>query len=1168
MKRNPLHLLAAIIIFVNLTTLSSTAYSAAILGWNDFGMHSIDSSYSVFSISPPYNTIEAQLIVNGKLVTNSSGYNLTYEAVADPSGSINKSSVGKSNWIDYSQALYRKYLAEIDPLRYLSDADEGLLFWKMPGPANIPQSMLFETQNFFNPDISTLVNWFRAEGIPLTPYDDDGKKNSYPMFRLTARDSTNAVIAQSDIVLPVSDEMDCRACHGANTQAAASPAGGWITDPIPGRESRLNILKLHDEKQFAGHPALYADALTAKGLDPLGLFPTATAGKPVLCAFCHASNALGYLSYSSSYGAVSQLTTSIHSKHSGVIDPQTNAPMDSASNRSACYRCHAESSSAKYLRGAMSTTVANDGTMKIQCQDCHGSMSQVGSSSRTGWFVEPKCQSCHTGTATSNKGQIRYDSVFEVNGQERTATDSTFATNADTPTPGLSLYRFSTGHGGLQCSACHGSTHAEFPSTQSNDNLRNILLQGHAGVMVECGSCHTTVPTSPNGGPHGMHPVGQSWILGHQSAVAQVGQADCQKCHGVDYRGTALSRAQDNRVLIAGGGQNFYRGATIGCYTCHQGPANYSMNASPAPSVGNISAWTQPGKSVTITLPAVAAGVVLRVLSPAQNGAIVFDDGVATYYPNNGFTGIDTFTFVGYDGTKNSPIATGTITVAESKPPVGQAPGVSVSPLSQAMIAGTSTTLSVAVTGTAPFTYQWYKNGLMIAQATDSSLPLPNVTNASAGVYLVHVSNSYGAINSARAVISVGSATAKNLPNISYFVPTTGKTGDKVTLVGSAFTGTTVVKFNNMSAVFTASSDQNITTNVPAGATSGVFTVTNQNGSKTSTQVFTVKPAPGIISINPASGPVGTKVTITGSNFIPGSRVYFNSVPAVQIGQTPGVLTATVPTKATTGGIEVVTDGGIAFAGTTFTVTAPPVITAFSPIYGKFGDTLTIYGSGFTGAKYVGINGKSTAFTVITDNKITTTIPAGATSGKITVSNTDGTFLGLRVLAVKPLPIVSSITSKSGPVGSTISIAGSNFIFPVKVKFNGTTAIQVLNGSTTLLNVTVPPMATSGPIVVTTEGGTATTTPSYTVTHPPVITSVLPLSGKIGSTITFIGSGFTSSSTFRFNGMLVSTFTVVSDKVVTAVVPPGTTSGKITVSNTEGIATSPRLFAVASITSR
>ena len=50
----------------------------ALIGWNNLGMHCMDSDFSVFSILPPYNTIHAQLINNqGRLVTNTAGIGVT-----------------------------------------------------------------------------------------------------------------------------------------------------------------------------------------------------------------------------------------------------------------------------------------------------------------------------------------------------------------------------------------------------------------------------------------------------------------------------------------------------------------------------------------------------------------------------------------------------------------------------------------------------------------------------------------------------------------------------------------------------------------------------------------------------------------------------------------------------------------------------------------------------------------------------------------------------------------------------------------------------------------------------------------------------------------------------------------------------------------------------------
>ena len=141
-------------------------------------------------------------------------------------------------------------------------------------------------------------------------------------------------------------------------------------------------------------------------------------------------------------------------------------------------------------------------------------MAAVGSKARQGWYNEPTCESCHN-SAAPNKRAI---SGVDANGVDIVPADHTFATNANTPVPGLNLYRFSTGHGGLQCEACHGATHAEYPSSHADDNTQSVAVQGHAGTVAECTACHTTVPTTVNGGPHGMHTTGNAWVKSHEDA--------------------------------------------------------------------------------------------------------------------------------------------------------------------------------------------------------------------------------------------------------------------------------------------------------------------------------------------------------------------------------------------------------------------------------------------------------------------------------------------------------------------------------------------------------------------------------------------------------------------------------------------------------------------------
>jgi hypothetical protein len=535
-----------ILSLVMMTAVGATAWSQGwkVIGWNDLGMHCVDGKdYSIYSILPPFNTFHAQVVnSSGKLVK--SGVTLTYQAVADSTGSINKTSVGKSNFWQFSQPLYGATLAP----------DKGLAGFAMPGAANTPQRMRFDSP----------FAWFTGEGVPILPYDDKGAKNFYPMMRLTARNSSGTALAFTDIVLPVSDEMNCLACHASGSTSTARPAAGWAFLTDPEKDYKRNVLRLHDERE-ANNP-VFRDALAKVGLNLAGLSATVDAGRPVLCASCHGSNALP----GTGIAGIGPLTKSIHTRHANVVDPTNFLTLDAANNRSACYSCH-PGSETKCLRGAMGNATQPDGTMTMQCQSCHGNMSAVGASTRNGWLQEPSCQNCHTGTAVKNNGQIRYTDAF-VGGAPRVPVDRTFATNANVPAPGSDLYRFSKGHGGLQCSACHGSTHAEYPSSHVNDNVQSIKLQGYAGTLAECKACHSTVPETVAGGPHGLHPIGQYWVGKHGDA-AEKNPAQCQACHGVNYRGTVLSATTTARTFkTEHGTKTFAKGTQITCYQCHNGP--------------------------------------------------------------------------------------------------------------------------------------------------------------------------------------------------------------------------------------------------------------------------------------------------------------------------------------------------------------------------------------------------------------------------------------------------------------------------------------------------------------------------------------------------------------------------------------------------------------------
>ncbi len=95
--------------------------------------------------------------------------------------------------------------------------------------------------------------------------------------------------------------------------------------------------------------------------------------------------------------------------------------------------------------------------------------------------------------------------------------------------------------------------------------------------------------------------------------------------------------------------------------------------------------------------------------------------------------------------------------------------------------------------------------------------------------------------------------------------------------------------------------------------------MTTPSGTLTSNRSNFVVPT--ISAISPDSGPVGTKVTITGSGFMGASQVKFGGVKAVSYTVNSGTtITATVPAGAKTGKVSVKTPGGSVSSKAVFTV--------------------------------------------------------------------------------------------------------------------------------------------------------------------------------------------------------------------------------------------------------
>jgi uncharacterized repeat protein (TIGR03803 family) len=94
--------------------------------------------------------------------------------------------------------------------------------------------------------------------------------------------------------------------------------------------------------------------------------------------------------------------------------------------------------------------------------------------------------------------------------------------------------------------------------------------------------------------------------------------------------------------------------------------------------------------------------------------------------------------------------------------------------------------------------------------------------------------------------------------------------------------------------------------------------------------------------------------------------------------------------------------------------------------------------------------------------------------------NGGGTIFALDLGLPKPAPQAPQFTPISGAAGTQVLIWGNNLLSP-SVSFNGTPAASVTSSGPNYIRATVPSGATTGPITVTTPGGTYTTLTSFTV---------------------------------------------------------------------------------------
>ena len=405
-------------------------------------------------------------------------------------------------------------------------------------------------------------------------------------------------------------------------------------------------------------------------------------------------------------------------------------------------------------------------------------------------------------------------------------------------------------------------------------------------------------------------------------------------------------------------------------------------------------------------------------------------------------------------------------------------------------------------------------------------------------------------------------------PYVTNFSPMIGSDNVTVTNFGVHLTGVTSVKFNGVAGFnLHVETDNKLTVQAPAGVTSGPLLITSPSGAfSTSTNIFSSSTnfyvPPAIKSFTPANGRSGTNVVISGTNFLGASIVRFGGVSASFTVQNNNTIQTTVPAGAPSGVVQVIAPAGGSQTSSNFVVS--PTISGFSPTSGTVGTTVAITGANFNVSgltvKFGGVTAATP--TSVTFGTMNVVVPSGATNAPITVSTVDGSMTSAQLFYLPPS--ITSFLPTNSP-NTTVVLSGSNFIGASAVTFTGTGPVPVTNTTNNMLmTVTVPAGVITGPISITTPGGTANSGTRFFY-GVPFVNNFLPTHGSPGTNVTIFGTNFLGATAVKFNGVLAAQpVNVINNGQINTTVPAGATTGLVTVQGPGGQATSSGNFVLDS----
>ena len=304
----------------------------------------------------------------------------------------------------------------------------------------------------------------------------------------------------------------------------------------------------------------------------------------------------------------------------------------------------------------------------------------------------------------------------------------------------------------------------------------------------------------------------------------------------------------------------------------------------------------------------------------------------------------------------------------------------------------------------------------------------------------------------------------------------------------------------------------------------------------------------GANTVNPTGGTTPVVLTATDAPLNAGC----GAAATATITATPATLTAFTTAVGTPSATQTVTVGGT-------TLTAG--ITATAPAGYEVSLSAT---TGFAASVVVAQTAGTAASTPVYVRLAGTT--AGTFAGNIALTSTGATAQAVAVTgtvtaAATPVPTITSFSPASGPVGTTVTVTGTDFTGATGATLNGLAVTSFVVVSATSVTFAVPAAATSGVIVVTTPGGAATSATSFTVVVPaatPTISTLSPARAVVGGAafvLTVGGTNFTATTQLSFRGQNYTAATVnTAGTSMTVSIPASAiaTVGQFTVTATNG----------------